>query len=106
MPIVRWKTLRCPVCGGEQLLQLYILRYHPTGGTSPEPTTFRCASCHNDVDQRAMFASLRRQELEQELAQLATEQETLQQTLSGEPFDASNASPTRGTRGSLNSRNT
>jgi hypothetical protein len=53
-----------------------------------------------------MLASLRRQELQAELQQLETEQETLLQTLNGESSDASNDLPTRGTRVSSNSRST
>jgi hypothetical protein len=106
MPVMRWKTLSCPQCAGQQLVQLYTLRFHPAGGTSPEPSGFRCAACQTDVDQRAMLAALRRHELQQELHQLETEQETLLQTLSGESSDASSDLPTRATRGSSNSRNT
>lgn len=106
MPVMRWKTLCCPQCEGQLLIPLTVLRYHPAGGTSPEPSGYRCATCHSDVDQKAMLALLRRQELQHELKALEDEHETLSQTVSAASSDASNASPTRVTRGSLNSRST
>jgi hypothetical protein len=106
MPVTRWKTLSCPQCDGQQLIALTVLRYHPAGGTSPEPSGYRCATCQSDVDQKHMLALLRKQELQHELQALESEQETLQQAVSEASSDASNASPTRGTRGSSNLRNT
>jgi hypothetical protein len=106
MPVTRWKTLSCPQCDGQQLIPLTVLRYHPAGGTSPEPSGYRCATCQSDVDQKQMFALLRKQELQHELQALESEQETLQQAVSEASSDASSASPTRGTRVSSNLRNT
>lgn len=44
------ETLTCVSCPGNRFYNLFNLKTHPNGGTSPAQCGYRCADCGADVD--------------------------------------------------------
>jgi hypothetical protein len=70
--ILQSEKLKCE-CGAEQFLSVVTLLYSPSGGTTPQPSGYKCVQCAALVDIGAMVKRLKHAHLRAQMQEIATE---------------------------------
>lgn len=72
MSLNTWMNLACS-CGSVKFVQLVNIRWSPGGGAPALPCGWRCADCHQEVDQGKLIQEQQIKVKKKELEQLQEE---------------------------------